>query len=118
MERLSQLGEWKYIADGHYPDIRREILACTHGGSYIILKDYIGDGVLRNVWTGNKFANRDVFTGKTDNFENIYAWTYLENAGEQTVCTIDGQFVKERHVKKHNENYLENLGKEDEDEED
>lgn len=118
MERLPQIGEWKYIADGDYPDISREILACTHGGSYVILKDYIGDGVLRNVWTGNKFANRDVFTGKTDNFGLIEAWVYLEKAGEQTVCAIDGQFVKENNVKKHNEHYLENLGKEDEDEED
>lgn len=102
MKRLNPLGEWNYISEGKYPDIRRTILVKTHGGSYVILKDYQKDGQLRNIWTGNAFANRSVFTGKIDNFENIEAWVYLEEDKDLTVQARDGQFVKEEHVLSYN----------------
>lgn len=103
MKRLNPLGEWNYIAEGKYPDITKTILARTHKGNYAILKDYQKDGHLRNIWTGNVFARRDVFTGKIDNFENIQAWVYLEEDDNLTVCARDGQFVKEKHVLSYNE---------------
>ena len=118
MKRLNPLGEWNYISEGKYPDITRTILARTHGGSYAILKDYLKDGHLRNIWTGNAFANRSVFTGKIDNFENIEAWVYLEEDGNLTVQARDGQFVKENHVLSYNEHcYDEDEEEEDDDEE-
>lgn len=103
MKRLNRLGEWNYIKDGKYPDITKTILVRTHGGSYAILKDYQKDGYLRNIWTGNTFANRSVFTGRIDNFENIEAWVYLEEDDELTVHATDGQFVKEKNVLSYNE---------------
>lgn len=78
MGRLKPLGEWNYISEGKFPDIKRRIFAYTKSGNYVILKDYLNDGHLRNVWTGNEIASKSVFTGKIDNFENIEAWVYLE----------------------------------------
>ena len=117
MKRLTNIGEWNYISEGKYPDIRRTILARTHGGSYAILKDYQKDGHLRNIWTGNVFANRSVFTGKIDNFELMEAWVYLEEDDNLTVHARDGQFVKEKHVLSYNEHCYDEEKEEEEDEE-
>ena len=114
MKKLKELGEWNYIAEGKYPDIRKTILVRTHGGSYVILKDYQKDGHLRNIWTGNVFANRSVFTGKIDNFEDIEAWVYLEEDDNLTVQACDGQFVKEKHVLSHNEHCYDEKEEDDE----
>jgi hypothetical protein len=100
--KLKELGEWNYIADGKYPDTNKTILACTKGGSFLILKDYLKDGHLRNIWTGNVFANRSVFTGKIDNFENMEAWVYLEEDENLTVQARDGSYVKEKDVLEYN----------------
>ena len=105
--KLKEIGEWNYISEGKYPDISRTILACTKGGNFLILKDYLRDGRLRNIWTGNVFANKNVFTGKTDNFENMEAWVYLEEDENLTVRARDGQYVKEKHVLNYNEHYYE-----------
>ena len=118
MKRLNPLGEWQYISDGKYPDIERTILARTHGGSYLILKDYLKDGHLRNVWTGNVFANRDVFTGRINNFENMEAWVYLDGDDNLTVHARDGQFVKEKSVLKYNEHCYDEEEEENDEEND
>lgn len=78
MDRLKPLGEWNYISEGKFPDTHRLILARTDYQNYVLLKEYLKDGHLRNIWTGNAIANRNVFTGEINNFEHIIAWVYVE----------------------------------------
>ena len=78
MKRLKPLGEWNYISEGKFPDIHKLILAHMEYDNYVLLKDYLKDGHLRNIWTGNEIANRNVFTGEINNFEHIIAWVYVE----------------------------------------